>query len=166
MTPWMHISEIQLIEKYLSPDTIMLEWGSGGSTLYFSSLVKKYYSIEHDQKWFNKLVQKNIPDNTYMYIVPPDIEVPPPESTHEAYRGYIEKAGTFKTKFDAVLIDGRARLACAIYIKKHLHQNSFVFIHDFWKKRRTRYRPVFDHYKEIESITDTLQTIIVLKPKL
>ena len=40
--------EIAFIEKYLTKDKVMLEWGAGGSTLYFSQLVKEYYSIEHN----------------------------------------------------------------------------------------------------------------------
>lgn len=165
MMPWMNDREIALIEEYLTPSTIMLEWGSGGSTMHFSKLVKDYYSIEHDDKWYFKvLIDK--PDNVKYYYQPPNILVHPNESSHQSHKDYIERAGKLNTQFDVVLIDGRARLACAIYIKKYLHKNSIVFIHDFWKRQRTRYRPVLDHYTEIESIKDTVQTIIVLKPNL
>ena len=34
-------NEIECIEKYLKPTDIMLEWGAGGSTLYFSRKVKR-----------------------------------------------------------------------------------------------------------------------------
>ncbi len=53
--PWMNQKEVELIEKYLNKDTIMLEWGSGGSTLYFSKKVKTLYSIEHDKTYYNKI---------------------------------------------------------------------------------------------------------------
>ena len=48
---WMSQEEIDVITKYLSPDKHMLEWGAGGSTLFFSTLVKTYTSIEHDNDW-------------------------------------------------------------------------------------------------------------------
>ena len=43
--------EISLIESFLEPRDVMLEWGSGYSTLWYSKFVRDYYSIEHDQKW-------------------------------------------------------------------------------------------------------------------
>ena len=52
---WMDIKEKQLILDCLNPDTIMLEWGSGGSTIEFSSVVKKYYSIEHNAEWYDNI---------------------------------------------------------------------------------------------------------------
>jgi hypothetical protein len=60
--PWMSESEIQTIVKYLKKDDVMLEWGSGGSTNYFPQFVKEYYSIEHDQNWFNEISQ-DLPSN-------------------------------------------------------------------------------------------------------
>ncbi len=41
--------EQQMIEFYLQPGKVMLEWGSGFSTLWFSQFVGQYYSIEHDK---------------------------------------------------------------------------------------------------------------------
>ena len=50
-TPLMCKEDINFIESFLSPTDIMLEWGSGGSTMYFAPKVSKYYSIEHDVTW-------------------------------------------------------------------------------------------------------------------
>ncbi len=33
--------------------------------------------------------------------------------------------------FDRVLVDGRARAACAEYVLKYLHKDSYVWIHDY-----------------------------------
>lgn len=44
-------NEIALIESYLEPTDVMMEWGSGRSTLWYSQFVKEYYSIEHDKGW-------------------------------------------------------------------------------------------------------------------
>lgn len=164
MTPWMHQSEIELIEKYLSPKSTMLEWGSGGSTLHFPQFVKQYYSIEHDNNWYFKICDLK-PDNVVYYFQPPNELVSPPKSTHAAYKDYIERAGKLKKKFDVVLIDGRSRLACAIYIKQFIHKYSIVFIHDFYLKDRQRYMPVLNHYNIVESIKNTEQTIVALQLK-
>ena len=62
----------QLILDCLTDKTIMLECGSGGSTLEFSSIVYKYYSIEHDKEWYkyisNKLKSYQLNNVTYKYV--------------------------------------------------------------------------------------------------
>ena len=37
--------EIQFFKSYLDDSKVVLEYGCGGSTLYYSQLVKKYISI-------------------------------------------------------------------------------------------------------------------------
>ena len=64
---YMNPGEISTIESYLKKDDIMLEWGAGGSTLHFSELVKEYHSIEHDKKWYEKVL-KDIPKNTKLLL--------------------------------------------------------------------------------------------------
>tara|TARA_Y100000310_G_scaffold65582_1_gene61073 strand:- start:2977 stop:3189 length:213 start_codon:yes stop_codon:yes gene_type:complete len=56
---YMQAAEGKLISKYLNSKKVMLEWGAGGSTVYFSKLVKQYISIEHNLEWYNK-VKKEI----------------------------------------------------------------------------------------------------------
>ena len=55
--PLMHEHEYKFIEKYLNKNDTLLEFGSGNSTVYFSGLVKKVISIEHDIDWI-KNIQK------------------------------------------------------------------------------------------------------------
>ena len=52
-TPLRFKEEYKFIEKYLNKDDILLEWGSGNGTIYFSGLVKKLISIEHDVDYYN-----------------------------------------------------------------------------------------------------------------
>ena len=42
--------EIQFFKSYLDDSKVVLEYGCGGSTLYYSQLVKKYISIENDRQ--------------------------------------------------------------------------------------------------------------------
>ncbi len=70
----MHDEERLLIEKYLKTkkninNISMLEWGSGGSTLYFSDMVDEYFSIEHDKTWYEK-IKNLINDNVTYEFVP------------------------------------------------------------------------------------------------
>ena len=166
LTPWMHPSEIAMIEKYLNKDMTMLEWGSGGSTVHFAPQVKKLISIEHQMKWFVQ-VRKSIPKNVDYYYVPANNDgISIKYSTHADYKDYIEVIEVFNTKFDAVLIDGRARRFCAEYVIPYLNEGAVVFIHDFYKKNRERYHKVLELYDEIDFIKGTVQGLTVLKLKI
>ena len=93
-TPWMDDSEILLILKHLYYTDTMLEWGSGGSTLYFPYFVKKYYSIEHDTEWSKKIELKK-PQNVEFHHVPWDSPrtIPTQFEQFETYVHYIKKLG-------------------------------------------------------------------------
>ena len=61
---------IKLIESYLDKDDVVYEYGSGGSTLWFSPLVKKFYSVEHTPEWYQKLLP-HLDDNTDLQLFSP-----------------------------------------------------------------------------------------------
>lgn len=62
--------EIQFFKSYLDDSKVVLEYGCGGSTLYYSQLVKKYISIENETGWY-KSIDNIKEDNTFMYLESP-----------------------------------------------------------------------------------------------
>lgn len=69
----MEDEEISKIEEWISGKESFLEWGSGGSTLYYSQFVDHYVSIEHDEGWFNKtkeIIEHRGLDNIEYHFVP------------------------------------------------------------------------------------------------
>ena len=51
--PWFSYAAIDFLEDFLQPHMTVCEYGSGGSTLFFSRRVKSVYSIEDNPKWFD-----------------------------------------------------------------------------------------------------------------
>lgn len=101
----------------------LLEYGSGGSTNYFSKFAKSVISVESD-KQFAKKVSKQCSTSTNIEVLYSNIG--PTKSfgqpfkmlrlfTKSRYVQYCqtpwEKAGG---EFDVILIDGRFRVACAM----------------------------------------------------
>jgi hypothetical protein len=168
MNPWMSDTEIAKIEKYLDPKYTFLEWGSGGSTLYFSKLIYKYISIEHDINWYNQIkleIQNNNLSNVnYLYCSPDNpIVLPVWEGRTEDFISYINMIDDVPIeKYDIVLIDGRCRVECAKKILNYIDKSSIVFIHDFFN--RPKYFSVLDDYDLIDSIRNG-QSLAVLKKK-
>lgn len=98
--PWVTYSFIDFIADRLHFDLEVFEYGSGNSTLWYSSKVKSVTSVEHDINWFQKIKDK-MPDNVNIY--------------HEklVYGGsYSEFSNKFGKKFDIVIVDGRDRINC------------------------------------------------------
>lgn len=161
---WMDDKEIKLIEKYLDSNHTMLEWGCGGSTLHFPHKVKKYYSIEHDQQWYETIKNK-VPDNVKLFHkqrgeIPWDSYN---QSEYKHYKDYIDIVDELNEVFDVVLIDGRARRLCALKVIPYIKKDSIVMIHDWFI--RNAYHCVLDYYDLIDKIDDTPQTIGVFKVK-
>lgn len=132
--PLMHEFEYKFIEGYLDKKDVLLEWGSGNGTIYFSGLVKKLISLEHDKDYYD-IIKKTIDafniNNIELHHVP-GVKVQNQKSQrHIAFEDYIKFPIVNKMEFDKVLIDGRARKHCAISIADYIGFETLVFIHDF-----------------------------------
>lgn len=161
--PLMNEHEYKFIEKYLNGDDVLLEWGSGNSTLYFSGIVKKVITIEHDIDWINTIKSVidgyNI-DNIEMHYIPAHSPTPDP-CRYEQFKDYIEYVKKNQFKFTKVLIDGRARKYCAKSIWDYIDEDTIVFIHDF---NRPDYQKTLKYYDLIE-VNYEGQGIAALKRK-
>lgn len=140
--------EADKILEYLDKNDIMLEWGSGGSTAFFGRKVKKYYSIEHNKKWFDKVKQTIIGLNIELYLIPNNEKRTKPIQRHQ-FQDYIDAVHYIYKFYDKVLIDGRARKWCAIEVIPYLKKDAVVFVHDFYP--RPHYHDILDFYEEIDS---------------
>lgn len=96
--PWIGARAVIQFEQLLKPDMRVLEFGSGGSTLWLGKLVRDVVSIETDQKWY-EAVSKQAAANTSVILWNDPF---PPE---------------FENKFDLLFIDGEPIAWRANWIK-------------------------------------------------
>ncbi len=120
--PWMPFLVIQHLNHVLKPTDRVLEFGSGGSTLFLARRVSTVVTIEHDPQW-GALVQAALKRHNLTQV---DFRVVPPEAGHNpaatsavaAYQGmnftrYLQQIQDFADEsFDVVIIDGRVRNQC------------------------------------------------------
>lgn len=150
--------EQNIIIKYLEDNMIMLEWGSGGSTTYFPRFVSTYHSIEHNKTWYHR-VYNELPSNAKLYYVPNNLPRTIP-SKREQFVDYVEQVHYIGVDiFNAVLIDGRARVSCAKEVVNFINEKSIVFLHDCHRKE---YEEVFEIYDMI----DRAGNLAVMKLKI
>lgn len=109
----------------------LLEWGCGGTTLYFLQNLKgkKLTSIEHHPEWYAKVKEVCDYDNHDFHLIEGQHignNATPFEENPSGLHDYI----SFDAEnVDTVLVDGVARSVCLTmaYIK---YPNATVFLHD------------------------------------
>jgi len=149
--PWMDERQIDLIEwllKTIKPK-VCLEWGVGLSTLYFPKFLDKnakWYAVEHDCQWSDKIKLINKNKNVSINYVKPnhfpwtDVNGDGAYSDLKDYVDFPDKLG----KFDFILVDGRARGECLEKARQILTQNGIIVLHD---AQREYYHNALGFYK-------------------
>lgn len=134
--------EPQYILDLVPENGTLVEWGCGGSTVYFLDNLKEgqtLVSIEHNEQWYNKILDlvknhPNVDKHVFLYI-PPEIPNPyyaRPEEEHPCgLRDYICPDVDIIEQGDVFLVDGIARGATAAFLAVRAKKEAQVIIHDY-----------------------------------
>ena len=164
--PWITFEAKKWLEKYLKPDMIVFEYGSGGSTLFFQKHVKKIISIEHNRIWYQKMLKvlrkKDIFFNSYFLIEPEKLikrnqkKKDNYQSTLKAYsnmifKKYVNSIDKYPQKyFDVIFIDGRARNSCVKKSMTKIRQDGIIILDDSERERYQESLSLLIKYKRID----------------
>jgi hypothetical protein len=133
--PMMDKPEIEALCAVLEErkPTRVLEWGAGGSTLYWPKLFPdiKWLSVEHNPDYFQALKGKTTVNVTLLQLDYP--------AYHELK---AEDVGTF----DLIIVDGRHRVRCLDVARELLNTGGAAILHD---SGRERYAPARNYYHSI-----------------
>ena len=154
-SPWLSPASIVFLKNSLDKTVNFLEFGSGKSTIFFASKVKRLYSVEHHEEWYSKinklLAEKKNANVDYVLIKPEQQETREDlEKRHVEefdnelinYKAYYEHLNKYPDSFfDFILIDGRARVECSRRAVSKLKSGG-VFILD--NSERKPYKPVHE----------------------
>lgn len=133
----------------------VLEWGSGGSTIWFREFGADVTSIEHDPRWARISGAR---------LVPPNSQGPydrawadRTEEDPSLVQDYVF-APRGQGKFDVVLVDGRARSQCVLVGWSLLEPHGYLFLHD-----ARRYRAALTRLEGIAG-TVRVQSLAIATP--
>jgi hypothetical protein len=145
--PWLTFGSIEFIKSRLRPDMVVFEYGSGGSTLFWSSRVKQVVSIEHDRDWYNRLnaeiKKRSLSNIQYRLVEPaprthgnPDGYADPINYASEdkqfkglSFEAYAKSIDGFPNDyFDIIVIDGRARTSCIMHAIPKLKKSGWLIV--------------------------------------
>lgn len=158
--PWMTFGAIDWFEKKVKKDFRVFEWGSGGSTLYWVNKAEYVCSTEHDNDWYkqitNKLADTGLSNYDYRLMVP---EKDPNNSNYrsssekfegQSFEKYCRAIESFPDNyFDLIIIDGRARVACAKLAEKKVKSGGYVVLDNADIKEYSSIFEIFSKYKKI-----------------
>lgn len=138
--PFMDQNEIKAIKICLNSFKMpisALEWGSGKSTLFFSSLLPKgssWLALEHDQCWFQE-VKTNIEMHPASCASIEHIQPDRPfdgltDGDFATFHSYVMAPVRTGNTFDFILVDGRARVECMAVGWSLLNEHGVMVLHD------------------------------------
>ena len=151
--PWMAFSAIDFLKKISNPEMKVFEYGSGGSTFFWSSRVKQIISVEHDRSWFEKiemeLTRQKITNVNYILSEPyhiPDFEKKQfhlstdyisgvPSHSGKSFEAYARTIENFPDEnFDIIVVDGRARPSCILHSLKKIKKGGYLVVDNSERK--------------------------------
>lgn len=145
MKPLMTPREIRIIKKALlsssknGREVKVLEWGSGGSTVYFTKFLQsqnvpyQWHSLEYNKGWYERVLQELEGDSQTKLVIF-DVGNNVLRQRYVEMEDYIKYPSTLGKKFDVIIVDGRKRRRCLLEAKNLLNEGGTVFLHDAQRK--------------------------------
>lgn len=151
--PWITFPAIDWLERVLTPDARVFEFGSGGSTLFFARRVGSLTSVEHHPAWHNRVRRRlrslGLDDRTRVHLAPPETN---PNGSRErfgstrrtyarvAFEHYVTRIDQEPdASIDLVFVDGRSRMACMRHALPKLKPGGYLVLDN---SQRRAYEPV------------------------
>lgn len=181
--PWISPDAIRALSRLLNNEMIGFEYGSGGSTIFYSKLLKSVHSVEHYEPWFDKvgtmlstleisnakldLILPNVPvdqqhlsSKAQISMTPEDYPVK--DAVFDKYVRAIDKYADLSIDF--VSIDGRARVSCAERAIPKLKSGGILLLDNAERARYKKIHSLLGSWTQISTTTGLTDTTIWRKP--
>ncbi|WP_052214746.1 class I SAM-dependent methyltransferase [Belnapia sp. F-4-1] len=167
--PAMTAAEQALLAAAVADRCCGLEFGCGGSTgLLLAAGLPRLLSVDSDRAWLERVAAANAPAIAAGRLRLLHVDIgptgpwgyPAEAASLPRWPAYWRDPWEAAGEVDAVLVDGRFRVACALAGLPRLAPGALVIVHDFWS--RAAYRaPLLRHF----SLDGSAGTLALLRPK-
>jgi hypothetical protein len=118
--PWMNFEVTDWLQKNITSQMLIFEWGSGGSTLFYAKKAKQVISIEYDKGFYDYIKTQFVSsgsNNIDLRYVPSEksgqFQSFAPGYQGQYFDNYVNIINEFEPgTFDVIIVDGRQRNAC------------------------------------------------------
>lgn len=119
--PWMCHLAVEQLEKLVMPGMRILEWGSGGSTIFFAERGARIISIEHDAAWAElareELLRRKLTAQVEIHRI-------------DLAANYVDVVDRLAGSFDLVVVDGRRRVECVDKVHERVVAGGWLVLDD------------------------------------
>ena len=116
--PWWTDGAVGLVDRWLGPDDVVVEFGSGRSTAWLARRAKRVVSIEHHEEWHKKV------SGDLASLPNAEVRLVPDEPTAYAMSADDVESPTL------VVVDGRHRDVCAQWAMGRLSPGGAILLDD------------------------------------
>ncbi len=123
--PWLTRTMIDFLSGYLRSTDVLVEFGSGRSTMWFARRTEHVISAEHNEQWHahvtKELAAKGLKNVTYLRV----------ERTPESYIAPVDAALAAHSpdgKADVILVDGINRDHAAMWALAHIRPGGLILV--------------------------------------
>lgn len=159
--PWITFESKEYIDSKITNNFKIFEWGSGGSTIYFSKTAKKVFSVEHDKHWHEDVkkyaIKRNINNLEYTLILPEELNCNLNKNRlstdlkflNNSFNNYCDEINRFPDKyFDIIFIDGRARNGCIKNSINKIKDDGFIILDNSERKEYEEGKLLLSNFKK------------------
>ncbi len=145
--PWISFKAIDFLKSNLNKNSLVFEYGGGGSTLFFAGRSKNVTTVEHNKEWFTILddvVKKKSISNWNGLLIEADkkdlfahADKANPDhyssgdkaSAGYNYKDYVSAIDRYDYNyFDLVSVDGRSRSSCIKHAIPKIKKGGFLLL--------------------------------------
>jgi len=145
--PWITFPARYFLERILTRDFRVFEFGAGGSTLFFAKRVNELVTAEHEPEWLKRTAERVRSRQDFKWqslLEPPTpnsskagFAVGDPDSYASTDENYVdmsfEKYATSIERyeqdyFDLVVVDGRARPSCFKHSLSRVKRGGYILV--------------------------------------
>jgi len=130
--PWMCRPAVEQLEQLVVPGMRILEWGSGGSTVFCAKKGAEVICIEHDRSWVKLLKSELARRKLSAQVNINQIDLT---------ANYVDIVDELSGNFDLVIVDGRRRVECVSKAHNRVVPGGWLVLDD---SDREAYSPAYE----------------------
>jgi hypothetical protein len=140
--PWFSYSAIRFLDQFVKARMLVYEYGSGGSTLYFSKHSGRVVSIEDNKQWYERItrvVHERDIKNVNIRFTPANL------CSVGLFRASGYPDALPKELADIVVVDGseldevQVRPVCFTIAETRIKSGGVIIVDDSWRYPQLRY---------------------------
>jgi hypothetical protein len=151
--PWWSYGAIDFIARWCSRETKVFEFGTGGSTLFFSQRCRSVKCVEDDSSWFQKVstrVKETGSKNVDIRLCPFDFRNPSDFERSDYLRALDQE-------FDLIVVDGQdwtfnERPICFSRAEEFVCKGGAIVVDDSWRYTSLHVTNRAKSFKVFESV--------------